>query len=216
MLAGDTLDHSDIGYGQRLGRSIRFEIARSVHGRLVRADSPLKSNSEHMGTELDLLTDLTRVSRDTCALDGDPDRWLSMTHEIMVATLPYLNEKQGIEIIDAIAASDCTVTQESRSMMWLDVYRAVARRDASMMSAAARRLLASEAEIPRVRQVYLVSAVMLGDVVADELEGALEIWNRYSDEAFADGDLPSYMHLITAAALHSIAGDTQHANAGKP
>jgi len=101
--------------------------------------------------------------------------------------------------------------------MWLDVYRAVARRDASMMSSAARRALADEAEISTELQSYLVSAAMLGDVAADRPEDALAVWGRYSGDAFAGGaQLPSYMHLITAAALGSGASTPDRASAGSP
>jgi len=216
MLADDTLNHTGLGKGQHLARAVRFEIADSVHRRLVGTGSPEDSNSEHMAPELDLQTDLMRLSRDSCAFDGNPDRWLSVTHQIMSATLPFLDADQGLEIIDVIGASDCMAQQEARSMMWLEVYRAVARRDASQMSVAAGHVLANDADMSRARQVYLISVAMLGDVAAGKPEEALATWDLYQGEAFSDGKLPTYMHLITAIALYSGAGTANHAIAGTP
>lgn len=216
MLAGDTLDHGNVGSGQLLDRSVRIETARSIHRRLAGAEPSVVSKSEYMTAELDFQTDLIKISNDSCALDGDPGRWLSMTHEIMLVTLPYLDAEQGIEIIDAVAAPGCRVQQEAGSKILLDVYRAVARRDASLMSDAASRLLAGQAEMSQVLRQYLVSAAIVGDVVSNNPEGALVTWDRYKDEAFASGDLPSYMHLITATALRSGASPINHANAASP
>lgn len=217
MLAGDTLDHSNVDTGQSLdNRSIRIEIARSVYRRLAEDEPSDVTNSKFMTAELDFQTDLIKIARDSCALDSAPGRWLSTTHEVMVATLPYLDAKDGIEIIDAVAAPGCKIQQEAGPEMLLDVYRAVARRDASLMSDTANRLLSKQAQMSPVLQQYLVSAAIVGDVVSNNPESALVTWDRYKDEVFAGGALPSYMHLVTATALHSGSSPTQHANAGSP
>lgn len=216
MLAGDTLNHRELGKGQHLARAVRIEIARSVHQRLVETGSPEGLNSEYMAPELDFQTDLMRLSRDSCAFAGNPDRWLSVTHQIMSATLPFLDADEGLEIIGVVGATDCMAQQEAKSTMWLGVYRAVARRDASKMSVAARHLLANDADMTRAQQVYLISAAMLGDVASGKPEDALATWDLYQEEAFSDGKLPTYMHLITAIALFSSAGTANHAIAGTP
>ena len=214
MLAGDTLEHRDIASGQQLGRSVRAEIAQTVYERLVGAvpSSDVLKN-QFMTAELDLQTDLVRILRASCGLDNDPDQWLSMLHAIMLETLPYMNAEQGIELVDALAAPDCKIHQDARTKMLLDVYRSVARRDASMMPVTALRLLESEGEMSQALQIYLVSAAILGDVVSGKPENALATWNRYSDEVFANGALPTYMHLITATALHSGSGASNNASA---
>ena len=215
MLAGDTLDHGNVSNDQFLDRSRNIEVARSVYRRLVGAETSFTSKSRYMTAALDLQTDLMMVSQDSCAFDSDPGRWLSITHDVMLATLPYLDAEQGMEIIDAVTAPRCTAQQETGSKMLLDVYRAVARRDALLMSDAASRLLTSQEEISQALQQYLVSAAIIGDVVSDNPEGAVGTWDRYKDEAFPGGSLPSYMHLIIATALNSGASSTSQSKTAR-
>ncbi len=65
------------------------------------------------------------------------------------------------------------LTSNAASTASLDLYRAVARRDAAEMSAGARRLLANDAKSPAILDDYLVTAAMLGDIAAGNSERAL-------------------------------------------
>ncbi|MGI9237798.1 MAG: spermidine synthase, partial [Woeseiaceae bacterium] len=217
MLADDTLSHRQLGYDQALWRVEMSETARDVHARLVDGEPRAVLSSENPAPEPDLVTKLMQLSFESCALVENPARWLSMTNDVMSITLPFLDADHGIEIVSAVAPTGCIAQQEVRSTMWLDVYRAVARRDASTMSSSARLVLATETEISPALRKYLLSTAMLGDVASGKPEDALVAWNEYAEEAFASGgDLPTFMHLITATALQSGSGTSKHANAGSP
>jgi predicted membrane-bound spermidine synthase len=203
MLAGDILDHSELGSAAYFMRIINSEVARSLHGRLVDNEWAADKRSVHTSPNLELLADLMRLSQDTCAFDGDPTRWLTVTHKIMEVTLPFLNEEQGIEIVDAATATECRVQQEAAIAVWLDVYRAVALRDAAQLSVAARRVLEQEGRLSGNLMTYVVSAAMLGDIAAGDPEAASLIWDRYGQSVISNGGLPIYTGLISSIALES-------------
>lgn len=83
----------------------------------------------------------------------------------------------------------------------MDLYRAVACRDAAEMSAGARRLLADDAKSSAILDDYLVTAAMLGDIVDGNSERALVTWNTWGQETFADKPLPEYVKLMRIIAM---------------
>ena len=129
-----------------------------------------------------------------------------MVHNIMAVSLPFLDAATGIALVDKIASAKCTAQQERLSLLWFDLYRAVARRDATNMSSAAHRLLVDEAEMAPVLKPYLVIAAMLGHITSGSPEQARAVWDRYSQKVFGDRELPEYVKLVSRIANHR--GDT--------
>jgi hypothetical protein len=123
--------------------------------------------------------------------------------DIMSISLPPLSAEQGVALVDELANTDCAANKDSVTSLWFDLYRSVARRDATTMSASARRLLADDVKTPRMQYDYLVTAAMLGDLVAGRNEDALAIWNLYSGKAYESRPIPGHVKLLSSIALDS-------------
>ncbi len=134
----------------------------------------------------------------------------------MSITLPFLDTDQGVSLVDAIANTDCAAQKEMQTLLWLDLYHSVARRNAAMMSAAARRLLDDDAGTPLIFHDYLVTDAMLGDIAAVRPEDALAAWSRYSEKAFPNRELPGHVEWISRIALDSATNVAAHSDVGSP
>lgn len=216
MLAGDRLHHNDLTDVPFLSRVKEHENALWIYRRLVRKASfdELAGSGKYMKPQVMYLSDLLRNALQSCDMDQDLSRFRFSVHDIMANTLPFLDTDQGVSLIDAIANADCAAQREKQSLLWFDLYRAVGRRDAPMMSAASRRLLADDADTPTVLQGYLIASAMLGDIVAGRPEDAQAAWNRYSENAFANREVPGHVELISRIALDSDANVVSHFDVG--
>ena len=133
-------------------------------------------------------------------------QWLALVpvmHDIMANTLPYMNVDKGVLLVDSIAASSCVVHDLGQMSAWIELYRAVARRDAPGMSKAARILLSEDANTDEMFNEYLLNAAMLGDIVAGDCQAALEFWNRTGKELLAGRTLAAHTTLILSIVLDS-------------
>jgi len=121
----------------------------------------------------------------------------------MSRTLPFLDAEQGVALVDAFATAGCAPQQEQNSLLWFDLYRAIARRDGRDMADASRRLLLEDAGTPRRFHDYLITAAALGDIAAGRPERAREVWEKYADSVFAGRALPGYTQLIGSIAMEA-------------
>ena len=203
MLAGDRLRHDELTLVSFLTRVEEHQNAVWMYRRLVENATmdELTGTGKHMRPNLLYLTELLRIKDGQCNLDHDAQDFRYSLHDIMAVTLPFLDADQGVALVDSIAAADCAPQKERVTLMWLDLYRAVARRDAMLMSATARRLLADEVDTPLIVQDYLVAAAMLGDIVAGRAEDARATWNRHSETVFSNREIPGHVELISRIAL---------------
>jgi hypothetical protein len=219
MLAGDRLRYDEVTSVPFLSRVKDHENALWIYGRLAEKASldELGSSGRYMRPDMMYLTDLLRNAMQNCVSDQDTRRLKNFwVHDIMSVTLPFLDADQGVSLVDAIANTECAAHNEMQTLLWLDLYRSVARRNAEMMSAAARRLLADDAGTPLIFHDYLVAAAMLGDIAAGRPEDALTAWGRYSERAFADRQLPGHVEFISRIALDSAAKVAGRSDVGSP
>jgi predicted membrane-bound spermidine synthase len=149
------------------------------------------------------LVELMRNEMHSCNPQKQWPALVPVLHDIMVNTLPFMSIDKGVLLVDTIAASSCAVHDPGQMSAWIELYRAVARRDGSGMSAAASFLLSEEANTPEVFYEYLIDAAMLGYIVAGDGQAALEIWNRTGKELMAGWTLASHTELLLSIALDS-------------
>jgi hypothetical protein len=218
MLTGDRLKHDELTSVPFLRRVEEHENALWIYRRLAEkaTDHELGIRGKNMGPDLVYLTDLLRNAMQSCVPGQDLSRFRFSMHDIMSATLPYLDADQGVSLVDAVAKVDCAAEKERQTLLWLDLYRSVARRNATMMSAGARRLLADDAGTPLIFHDYLVTAAMLGDIAAGRPEDALAAWSHYSEKAFANRQLPGHVELISRIALDSAVKVAGRSDVGSP
>jgi hypothetical protein len=205
MLAGDRLDYDGITSVPFLSRVKAYENALWIYRSLVARVSAdeLGSSGRNMRADMSYVTGVLRDALQFCSLDQDPQRFRFSVFDIMSISLPPLSAEQGVALVDELANADCAANKESVTSLWFDLYRAVARRDATTMAASARRLFADDVKTPRMQYDYLVTAAMLGDLVSGRNEDALAIWNLYSGKAYEGRPIPGHVKLLSSIALDS-------------
>ena len=215
MLAGDRLHHGELTSVSFLWRVKEHENALWMYRRLAENASldKLGNTGRNMRADMMYLTELVRDAMQSCALDEDTQRFRFSVQDIMTATLPLLDAPQGVSLIDAIANAECEAQKEEETLLWLDLYRAVARRDATSMSTASRRLLRDDANTPLILHDYLVTAAALGDIVAGRPDRARAVWDRYAEKAFENRPLPGHAEVIGGIALDSETKLVSHSDA---
>ena len=215
MLSGDELRHADLTSVPFLWRVKGHESARWIYQRLVVNSSfdELGASGRHVRFDLKHLTNMVRNEMRACVFDSDTELFRLSVHDIMTATLPLLDEAEGLALVDAVASTTCAAQKEKRTQRLLDLYRAVASRDADTMSAMALRVLADDAEIPQPLHGYTVTAGMLGDLAAGRPQDAREIWGRHAEKAFGSRQLPVHVELISNMALDSATPSAQLSDA---
>ena len=205
MLAGDRLRYSELTRVPFLWRVNEHQNALWVYRRLVENASldELGSSGRNVRIDTMYLTDLLRSEIESCVLEKNTTRFRFAVHDIMAATLPLLDVEQGLALVDAVGNTTCAAQAEEQTLLLLDLYRAVARRDAGSMSAASLRLLSDDAETPQILHGYIVTAAILGDVAAGRPDYARNVWELYGQDAFANRLVPAHVELISGIALGS-------------
>jgi hypothetical protein len=121
-------------------------------------------------------------------------------HGFALSTLPYLDAPAATALLSAVVPAYCT-SGEAEQSAWLDLYAAVAARDAPRMWQAAEALLSQEGEtIDGARHLYVMAAAMLGRVADDQPEQAVRLWERHRRPGDAVDDLPDVRLLLDVAA----------------
>ena len=76
-----------------------------------------------------------------------------------------------------IARAPCFAALQEFQRRWLELFRAVAARDASRMASHASRLIEATPELGADAREYLVLAAMAGSVASGDKSAALALWN---------------------------------------
>ncbi|NOR35887.1 MAG: hypothetical protein GQ577_03985, partial [Woeseiaceae bacterium] len=205
MLAGDRVQHSDLSDTPFLSRVREHQNAIWMYRRLVENASleALSITGRYMQADMMYLTNLLRDEIQSCVFGQDAPRFRFSLNDVMSRTLPFLDAEQGVALVDAFSTAGCAAQQEQNSLLWFDLYRAVAQRDGREMADASRRLLSDDAATPRRFHDYLVTAAALGDIAAGRPERAREVWEKFADSVFAGRVLPGHIQLIGSIAMGS-------------
>jgi hypothetical protein len=214
MLSRQPFNYDQLSSVPYLPRVAQAERAKYMAQRLIDdTDSAGESNVEvNLAPEMSYLVELMRNDMHACSPLKSWPNLVFVLHDFMINTLPFMNVDQGVALVDSIAESSCVVQDTGQMSAWIELYRAVARRDGPGMSAAASFLLSEEANTTEVFHEYLVDAAMLGHIVAGDGQAALEIWNRTGKELLAGRTLASHTELILSIVLDSQASAATETN----
>jgi len=203
MLADDDLDQSQLSPDPFIYRARAHQNAMWMYRRIVDNASPdeLASSEGFMRLDMRYITEILSNTMRKCVSEQDLERLRYAAHDVMLATLPYLDAEEGVALVNTVASTPCEASRQSSDSLWSDLYRAVARRDARVMSVTARQLLRDDAGTP-VLQGYLVMAAMLGEIALGNRADARDVWNLYSESAFAGRRLSGSEELIRRIALN--------------
>ncbi|HMA07022.1 MAG TPA: hypothetical protein VKP68_04140, partial [Ramlibacter sp.] len=126
---------------------------------------------------------------------GDP---VFALMRIGTSLAPFLRPEELTPLWPKIEAMPCVAALTSGQRNWLDLLRAVGRRDASGMASTTDSLFGLHEDSTSLRRRFLLGAGMLGNIAAGRPEVARNLWERYAASLF-DTTPPTLMMRILAA-----------------
>ena len=198
MLAGDRLRYDELTTYPFWDRVKSSQNADWMYRRLVENAKveELASSGRFMPNELALLTDLVASSIEGCESGERQQRWLFAVHQLMASSLPSIDERRGLELVNTIAGSSCAAGASPTVGQWIELYGAVARRDARLMSETATRLLADESVVDPAQLDYLLGGALLGDIAGNRTTSARNTWESWIQLRPDDLPLPGYLEFL--------------------
>jgi spermidine synthase len=111
---------------------------------------------------------------------------------------PFLRPEELAPLWPKIEAMPCVSVLASGQRQWLELVRAIGRRDAIAMADTTASLFAQNEDSTSLRRRFLLGAGMLGNIAAGRPEVAKELWERHAASLF-NTTPPTLMMRILAA-----------------
>jgi len=186
----------------RVTPSRTFERSRRAHAAIAVHEFYARGAPAPGGVEQASLAGhlaLTRQLGAACAGAGEAERWLGSAFAVAGAAFPHLAAPDADGVWQHWRTSDCHSRLAPAGLEWLELLRAVGRRDPAGMAVRAQQLLVGVGAAHDERQRYLLGAGMLGALALGRAETAWELWTAHAPAA--PGDDPPDLALRLLAAL---------------
>jgi spermidine synthase len=135
---------------------------------------------EAVPTQLQKDLELVRLRLLECRQPRDLDVWLHSALRVARALNPYLAPDDAGAVWMRIAASPCYAWLQEFQRSWLELHRAVARRDAGRMAELGTLLLETQTDLRSEAREFLLMAAMTGHIAAGGRARAEELWRAYA------------------------------------
>jgi hypothetical protein len=139
------------------------------------------------------------VLRSACETADLAAAWSFELHGLALASLPFLDARSASEALAAAAPQRCLDQATADVRPWLDLYRAVAARDATNMAKAGETLLRADGAMDPGRRQYALVAAMLGRLVNDQPAQVVQLWEAERALAEDVNALPDVRLLLSMA-----------------
>lgn len=180
-------------------RAQMIGMARNIAGEL--AGTGGKAGDLPIGM-LAALSALKPGDPGSCPVTDYGRAWLFTWHSVAAPTLPNLHPTDAVELVDAVAPQKCLENASDVGRAWLDLYRAVAARDAGKMAAAADVVLRIPESLDAARLNYALAAALLGHIASEDMVAAARLTETYSDHlATVEGVTPEVRLLSRLARI---------------
>jgi hypothetical protein len=149
--------------------------------------------------------EIARLKSTVCA---DPERieiWFNSLLQLARTMTPLLPAVDATAMWNRIASPPCQLRLTEGQAAWLELFRAVARRDAATMASVAEKLLDARFNHSNAQSRYLLIAGMTGNLVNGDKKNAVALWNR--SPGIADKTKDFTLRLLYAHAFG--AGDSE-------
>ena len=161
---------------------------------------------EGVPTQLQKDLELLKLRLVECRDPAELDVWLHSAVRVAQALNPYLAPDDLAPVWGRIASSWCFRTLHDFQRRWLELFGAVARRDASRMASLSEELLRTQTEIGAEAREYLLMAAMAGRVSSGDGAAALSLWREHRERVRAPAS-PVFRLLRCHAAPEGCAED---------
>ncbi|HZF31623.1 MAG TPA: spermidine synthase [Gammaproteobacteria bacterium] len=144
---------------------------------------------------------LARSLAASCEARDSEELRLQTLHAVAVRSLAFLDIRDGAAVLDAALPAACVEHGSERLRTWIDLYRAVANRDAGGMAARGVRAVADERSDDD-RRLYALTAAMLGSLNGGRPDRALALWQARPaalENAHRSPDIELILDLAWAA-----------------
>jgi predicted membrane-bound spermidine synthase len=157
--------------------------------------SPRTPQPEAVPTPLQKDLELIKLRLLECRSPREHDVWLHSALRVAAALNPYLAPDDAAVVWTEIAAGRCFASLQEFQRRWIDLFRAVALRDAARMGELGASLLATQTELRSEAREYLLMAAMAGSIAARKKPRALELWSEHAPQLSRVASSPAFRLL---------------------
>ncbi|MCC6211012.1 MAG: fused MFS/spermidine synthase [Burkholderiales bacterium] len=154
-------------------------LARYARAYLIEPQSP---EPARVGTLLQKDLEIAKLRLIECRQPRDQDVWLHSALHLARAVNPYLPPGEAAQVWARFLAAPCYHDLRQFQRRWLELFAAVAERDAPRMAALASEILDGQRDLGREAREYLVIAGMTGSIAAGRPLDAKGLWARQEGE----------------------------------
>jgi hypothetical protein len=169
MLGLEPFDYTTVASDGSLHRTTLIDQARKLRKWLIegnnRADSALGAAAT-----------LVNMFGRSCDTTLREEAWLSSLHTIAQWSLSFSSASDASATIALAMPQQCAATASPRLRTWVELYQAIAARDAHGMVAAGTAAL-EQPGLEEGRLHYALTAAMLGHLAAHRPDKTLELWH---------------------------------------
>jgi spermidine synthase len=133
--------------------------------------------------ELEKNLELTKLRGLDCLDVAGIDIWVHSLFQVARAINPLLDPADADAIWSRFERAPCYERHAPSDQAWVQLFRAVGRRDAAAMAQQADALLAANQPLSSRGRHYLLTASLAGNILSGALDRAQSAWDRHSTEA---------------------------------
>ena len=133
--------------------------------------------------------ELTRARLIECRDAERSDIWFHSLYQLARTFNPMLPADAAGTLWERLDRSACASGIGGDERQWMDLMKAVGRRDAPQMAQLAEALLAKPSDLPAGHRQYLMAAGMTGYLAQGKRAEAAALWNRYPKDVDATNDI---------------------------
>jgi hypothetical protein len=165
----------------------RFELTRLAWYARDFLASPRRPPPESVPTQLQKDLELVQLRLMECREPRELDVWLNSAARVARSVNPYLAPDDAGAVWRTIASKWCFQHLQDFQRRWLELFLAVALRDARRMAEHAGQLLATQRDLGREPREYLLLAGMSGHIASGNPGAALSLWTAHEKELRSPG-----------------------------
>ncbi len=132
--------------------------------------------------------EIARLQAGDCRDADRIDLWFHSLLQLARTMTPLLPASDATAMWTRIATPPCTLRLSESQTAWLDLFRAVSRRDAAQMAALSEKLMQPRFTHSNAQQRYLIITGMSGHLVTGDRDKAAAVWKRFPKVADMEKD----------------------------